>query len=69
MDDEEISKRFSYHTPTTTTMHEHAIVRASFNKFVSNLVKVLPEGRERSLTITHLEEAAFWANAAIARNS
>ncbi|MGH3375967.1 MAG: DUF7681 family protein [Actinoallomurus sp.] len=31
------------------------------------LNEVLPEGREKSLAITNLEQAMFWANAAVAR--
>ncbi len=32
-------------------------------------IKSCPEGRELSLALTKLDEAVFWANAAIARHS
>jgi hypothetical protein len=28
-----------------------------------------PDGREKSLALTHLDEVVFWTNAAIARRS
>jgi hypothetical protein len=34
--------------------------------FVANTV---PEGREKSLALTRLEEALFWSNAGIAREA
>jgi hypothetical protein len=35
-------------------------------KFINVAV---PDGREKSLAITHLEEVMFWANAGIARDN
>lgn len=43
-------------------------VRADFGRLAAKMVKVLPPGREQSLVLTKLEEAMFWANAAIARS-
>ena len=36
--------------------------------FTQTLLKIAPEGRERSLAITKAEEAIMWAQAAIDRN-
>jgi hypothetical protein len=33
------------------------------------LNELVPDSREKSLAITHLEEAVMWANAGIARES
>ena len=39
-------------------------------KVLANVINGLcPDSRETSLAMTHLEEAVFWANAAIARRS
>ena len=65
---EEIRNRFDYHPPkdeATVHMHEH--VRRICKDTATALNALIPKGREHSLVITHLEEAMFWANAAIAR--
>ena len=43
-------------------------VRAKAMLLAMEICGSCPEGRERSLAITKLEEAVFWANASIARN-
>ena len=65
----EITHRFTNHPPQNeevsnllNAITEEMIVVGVF--FVSNL----PEGREKSLAITKLEEASMWAKAAVARN-
>ena len=48
---------------------EHGSVRAACLELAHQLNDDLPEGREKSVAITKLEEAMFWANAAIARTT
>jgi hypothetical protein len=64
---EELNKRFDYHAPTGNKANTHEWVRAQFKTVASDMLTMLSDGRELSLVITHLEEAMFWANAAIAR--
>ncbi len=63
-----IDNNFEYHTPTQEKIESHYIVRRSIGDLAHMLVNMLPESRELSLALTKLEEAMFWANAAIARN-
>jgi len=64
----ELSRRFDYHASSRTEHADaHAGVRAGCKRLATELDALLPDGREKSLVMTHLEEASFWANAAIAR--
>ncbi len=42
-------------------------IPASFRALISTVERVLPPSRERSLTITKLEEAEMWAARAVTR--
>lgn len=69
MDPADITNRFDYHAPDEEKRHKHEAVRAACRDLAENLNEHIPEGREKSLAITHLEEVMFWSNAAIARPS
>lgn len=65
----DIAHRFDFHPATTEEKKaEHGSVRAACRELAHKLDADLPPGREKSLAITKLEEAMFWANASIARN-
>lgn len=68
MGNADLDNRFSFHaaTPERALQHEH--IRASCKEMAYYLDAVLPDGREKSLAITHLEDTMMWANAAIARS-
>lgn len=63
-----IQNDFTYHPATPETGGRHDMVRSILGGVAKNLAANLPEGRELSLVLTKLEEAMFWANAAIARS-
>jgi hypothetical protein len=63
----DIDNRFTYHPPDTERAAQHERVRGTMLAIAKNLNAILPPGRELALVLTHLEEAMFWANAAIAR--
>jgi hypothetical protein len=69
MDHNDLYNRFRYHKPDATAARNHEDVRDLFIHIAKDLDEVLPEGREKSLVITKLEEAMFWSNAAIARQT
>ena len=70
MDTNDIEHRFQFHPASTAEKQmEHGTVRDSLRTVAHFLNGFVPEGREKSLMMTHLEEAMFWGNAAIARNN
>lgn len=65
---EDLENRFAFHPANTQERRDaHEAIRAEALEFAKFLDERVPDGREKSLAITHLEEVMFWANAAIAR--
>ena len=69
MDDKEIEVRFTYHPPKEGQPEIYTRIRDQAKALALYLVYHLPESREASLALTHLEQMVMWANAAVARRS
>ena len=74
MTNDEIHRRFSHHPPSPATAVRHGEVRTAYIEFAEKVNELMPTDdvrgtRELSLMFTALEEASFWAQAHIARNS
>lgn len=65
---QELENRFTYHAPKGEQPQKYELLRAKAKDFARSIFLNVPNSRERSLAITKLEEAVFWANAGIARN-
>lgn len=64
----QIEKSFSYHPPKNGQSERYQEIRDTVKSVACLVDRLCPNSREKSLAMTHLEEAVFWANAAIARN-
>lgn len=65
---EQVEKTFTYHAPKADQPERYVVLRDMAKDLAYKIIKNTPTSREQSLAITHLEEAIFYANAAIARN-
>ena len=67
---QEIQSRFAL---SATSIEEEpddlGAIRTMTGDLAMDFSAMLPDGREKALALTKLEEALFWANAAIARNN
>lgn len=64
-----MDRRFSFHAANTQAKRDaHTDVRRQCRHLAEVINSLAPDGREKSLAITHLEEVMFWGNAALARD-
>ena len=67
---EDIQKRFKFHpAKDTETQQKHEEVRSRCKSLAIVLNNIVPDGREKALVMTKLEEVMMWANAGIARSN
>ena len=67
--EEDLQNRFKYHKPKDVQVaNNHETVRQLCLQLARELNNYIPEGREKALAFTKLEEVMMWANAGIARN-
>ncbi len=65
-----VENDFAFHPADETNGGvEHDLVRAKCGVLALFILHNVPAGREKALALTKVEEAMFWANAAVARNS
>lgn len=68
MDPADLDNRFTYHPPKAGQPDVYQDIRLEARRFASMIDAHCPDSREKSLAITHLEDAVMWANAGIARH-
>lgn len=64
---EQIENNFQYHAPKMGQPEKYNQLREKAKELAYLVNELCPNSRERSLSITKIEEASMWANAAIAR--
>lgn len=67
MDTADLENRFTYHAPPPENTQKFVQIRGEVRRVAELLNDLCPESREKSLAVTHLEDAVFWAIASIAR--
>lgn len=68
MTNEQIENNFSYHAPQNDQTERYERLRDYARDFAFLIKENCRDSREKSLAMTHLEQAVMWANASIARN-
>jgi hypothetical protein len=65
---ERIDRDFQYHEPKIGQPARYEQIRDAARAFAHLIADEVPQSREQSLALTHLEDCVMWANAGIARN-
>ncbi|MEK4239079.1 Acb2/Tad1 domain-containing protein [Paenibacillus sp. FSL H7-0714] len=68
MPNPQIENNFKYHAPKAGQPEIYEEIRNKAKELAELIDEVTPKSREQSLAMTNLEQAVFWANAAVARN-
>jgi len=63
-----IENNFSYHSPKEKQPEMYQQIREKAKELAYMIERLVPNGREKSLALTNLEQSVFWANAGISRN-
>ncbi len=63
----DLAHRFNFHPADEDTAPLHQGVRQECLRLAEMLDALVPDGREKSLAFTNLEQVMMWANAGIAR--
>lgn len=63
----DLENRFRYHAPQGDQPDRYLQLRGMARDLAMAILALAPSSRERTLALTRLEEASFWANAAISR--
>ncbi|KKN75077.1 hypothetical protein LCGC14_0384510 [marine sediment metagenome] len=64
----DFAKRFTHHTPKDDQPERYKKIRDLGYQFAHAINDGCPDSREKSLSITKLEETVMWACKAIAQN-
>lgn len=64
----QIENNFTYHAPKEGDPEKYVAIREKAKELAYLLDEMCPNSREKSVAMTNLETAVFWANASIARN-
>lgn len=68
LSDKEIDDRMTYHAPSPDGIRRHQNLSLRIGDAMRAVEALCPDGREKALAFTNLEQAKFWASAAVARN-
>jgi hypothetical protein len=68
MEPKTIEHNFTYHQPKEGQPEKCVDIRAKAKEFALLVNDLCPDGREKSLAMTKLEESVFWAIAGIVRS-
>jgi hypothetical protein len=64
----ELDNRFKWHKPKDESIgQKHDDIRTACRILADVIDRTVPEGREKALALTKVEESMMWANAGIAR--
>lgn len=63
-----IENDYTYHPPSPDQIPKFQAIRDEAKSLAHLIDALVPDGREKSLALTNLDQVVFWANAGIARN-
>lgn len=63
-----LENNFMYHAPKEGQSETYELLRTKSKELAYLIDKLCPNSREKSISMTKLEEVSMWANASIARN-